>query len=223
MLEDVLRPLYIIENNTFKMNDSICQDIDKLHWNNLITGSVYSNIPSLTIKKSYQIQDGVIEYLDVKEANTKLIAMDSNKLINNKKVIKYHYTHCELHASLMLGVLGSVIPFPEHNQAPRNLFQSAMGKQAMGVYVTNFADRTDIVSHILHYPQKPLVDSKIMQYLPSNDLPSGMNAIIAITSYSGYNQEDSIIMNSDALNRGLFLSTYYRTYKVEEKKKSGFW
>lgn len=95
---------------------------------------------------------------------------------------------------------------------------SAMGKQAMGIYATNFRHRFDTLAHVLHYPQKPLVNSRILQLLPSNEMPSGINAIVAIASYSGYNQEDSVILNQSAIDRGLFGSTFYRTYRNEEKK-----
>lgn len=218
-----MRPLYILDNNKYRITNEIAKGLydNSVSWNDLLIGGVYTVTPALDLDKykSNKLNEGVIEYLDVQEADNSLIAMDCSKLQSEDgKVIKYHYTHCELHPSMMLGVLGSVIPFAEHNQAPRNLFQSAMGKQAMGVYVTNFDERTDSVSHILHYPQRPLVDSRIMKFLPSHKLPSGINAVVAIASYSGYNQEDSIIMNLDAIERGLFVSSFFRTYKVEEKK-----
>ena len=96
---------------------------------------------------------------------------------------------------------------------------SAMGKQAMGIYATNFRYRMDTVAHILRYPQMPLVYSRVIKYLPSNEMPSGINVVVAIASFSGYNQEDSIIMNHSACERGLFISDHYHTYKDEEKKR----
>ena len=95
---------------------------------------------------------------------------------------------------------------------------SAMGKQAIGICATNYADRMDTISHLLYYPQRPLVTTKSMPYLHTTDMPSGINAIIAIATYTGYNQEDSILMNKSAIDRGLFLSAYFKTYKEEEKK-----
>lgn len=86
-----------------------------------------------------------------------------------------------------MGVLASIIPFSDHNQSPRNTYQSAMGKQAMGIYLTSFQQRMDSLAYILCYPQRSIVNSRLIHSLPSNNLPSGLNAIVAIACYSGYN------------------------------------
>ena len=93
-----------------------------------------------------------------------------------------------------------------------------MGKQAVGVHCTNYNKRFDTFSHVLSYPQRPLVETKMMKYLNANKLPNGINVVVAIATYAGYNQEDSILFNKASIDRGLFASTFYRTYKEEERK-----
>lgn len=100
---------------------------------------------------------------------------------------------------------------------------SAMGKQAMGMYITNYQLRMDTLAHVLYYPQKPLVTTRAMEHLHFRELPAGQNAVVAIACYSGYNQEDSVIMNQSAIDRGLFRSVFYRSYRdVEQHKGSMF-
>ena len=88
----------------------------------------------------------------------------------------------------------------------------------MGIYSSNYYDRFDTLAHILHYPQKPLVSNKLMKYMRSTELPAGINAIVAIATFEGYNQEDSILINQAAIDRGFFRSTFYRTYSDQEKE-----
>src|SRR5882757_9966901 len=94
-----------------------------------------------------------------------------------------------------------------------------MGKQAMGVFLTNFDQRMDTMANILYYPQKPLATTRSMEFLIFRELPAGQNAIVAIACYSGYNQEDSVIMNQSSIDRGLFRSLFFRSYKAEEQKQ----
>ncbi|KAH0606763.1 DNA-directed RNA polymerase II subunit RPB2 [Morchella sextelata] len=184
---------------------------------------------------------GTVEYLDAEEEETVMIVMTPEDLDMSRQMqlgyeepkdefsakrvkapINPHtahtWTHCEIHPSMILGICASIIPFPDHNQSPRNTYQSAMGKQAMGVFLTNFAERMDTMANILYYPQKPLATTRSMEYLKFRELPAGQNAIVAILCYSGYNQEDSVIMNQSSIDRGLFRSLFYRSYMDQEKR-----
>jgi len=219
------RPLYIIKDNKFKIDNKFGDEIvnNKLEWKDLIKINSFEKTDENDNEIDIVKEDkSIIEYIDVNEADTLMICMSKDNLDENKKsnYAYYNYTHCEIHPSMILGVLACNIPFPEHNQAPRNLYQGAMGKQAMGVYSTAFASRMDTMAHILHYPQKPMVNTETSKYVHSDDLPSGQMPIVAIACYTGYNQEDSLIFNQSAIDRGLFRSSFFRTYMDEEKKNS---
>ncbi|CAG9982099.1 unnamed protein product [Clonostachys byssicola] len=185
---------------------------------------------------------GAVEYLDAEEEETAMICMtpedletyriqklgydveqsleaEPNQRLRTKTNPTTHmYTHCEIHPSMILGICASIIPFPDHNQSPRNTYQSAMGKQAMGFFLTNYSRRMDTMANILYYPQKPLGTTRSMEFLKFRELPAGQNAIVAISCYSGYNQEDSVIMNQSSIDRGLFRSLFFRSYSDQEKK-----
>ncbi|KAL2057049.1 hypothetical protein ABVK25_002788 [Lepraria finkii] len=188
------------------------------------------------------LRSGVVEYVDAEEEETIMIVMTPEDLEMsrqleagfimptadpddlNKRVkatpnpTARTWTHCEIHPSMILGICASIIPFPDHNQSPRNTYQSAMGKQAMGVFLTNYDVRMDTMANILYYPQKPLATTRSMEFLKFRELPAGQNAIVAIACYSGYNQEDSVIMNQSSIDRGLFRSLFYRAYTDQEKR-----
>ena len=339
------RPLLRVKNKRIPLNQSILDKLaaNELTWDNLLT--------------STNLQESVLEYIDPEEQAWSMIATKPKDIIHpDNKLIKY--THCEIHPSTMFGVLASCIPFPEHNQSPRNTYQCldihetvllsngkhiqlkdikvgdevmcfnpanptilkpttvtrqfviwnfnpvfeiqlecgrkiiatsdhkfmtnkgwcevnlmqehhtrigvlidkhvsyslitkiqlvhnrlvgditvksefhsfittngilssncAQGKQAMGVYATNYENRMDKTAYILNYPMRPLVETRIMDLISLNKIPSGSQLIVAIMTHSGYNQEDSLLINKGSIDRGMALATIYHTEKDEDKQK----
>jgi DNA-directed RNA polymerase II subunit RPB2 len=202
------RPLLRVKDNKLVLKKQVITDLtnNKLEWNDLLT--------------TCKLDDAVLEYIDAEEQAWSMIAMKPNELSDPKRITEFHrYTHCEIHPSTIFGILASCIPFPEHNQSPRNTYQSAQAKQAMGVYVTNYDGRMDKTAYVLNYPARPLVDTRIMDMIHINKIPSGFTVVVAIMTHTGYNQEDSLLFNKGSIDRGLFQATIYHTEKDEDKQK----
>jgi DNA-directed RNA polymerase II subunit RPB2 len=156
-----------------------------------------------------------VEYLDTDEVNSSMIAMQYSDLFARQKGANYppKYTHCEIHPCLMLGVAASCIPFSDHNQSPRVCYQSSMCKQAIGIHLTNHHSRYDAVSHVLVAPEAPIVRTRTATILNNNEMPWGCNVVVAIACFTGYNQEDALIMNKSSVERGLFHTVCYKSHK----------
>ena len=151
---------------------------------------------------------GVIEYLDAEEEENAYIAL-------TPKDIGPETTHLEICPLTILGICGSIIPFAEHNHSPRNSYEAAMAKQAIGVYATNYFLRMDSRAHFLHYPQRPLVETKPMEIMGFHKRPAGQNMVVAVLTMGGYNMEDAIIFNKYSIDRGLARSSFFRLYEAE--------
>ncbi len=232
----LIRPVFIVdENNSLRIIEKI-KDYDPKNtkWEEYVIGKFKYSLDNLEECAKDPRAGGVIEFIDAMESEQSVIANNlkdiqeeearrtkdvaiGDPIIDNK--YKY-YTHCEIHPSMILSVVSANIPFPDHNQAPRITFQCAMAKSALGIYSTNFTRRMDTLGHVLHYPQKPIVNPRTSLYTNAKEAPAGCNCIVAIATYSGYNQEDSVILNQSAIDRGLFHSVFYRMYKDEEKKNA---
>jgi DNA-directed RNA polymerase beta subunit/intein/homing endonuclease len=337
--------LKVKDGKALLTKDIVSKIVEKeLSWNDLLTNC--------------KIDESVIEYIDPEEQNFAMIAMKAKEDYLIPKGAKLNFTHCEIHPSTIFGILGSCIPYPDHNQAPRNTYQCldpneivhmsdgskkkigevqigesvitfnpetfeqshtkvvkqfvreneypiykittesgreitatgdhkfitnigwatvdqmmndvtlkigrfddilenvnfekikshkkcpnglisdievesenhsfissngflssncAMAKQAMGVYAMNYDKRMDKTSYVLSYPSRPLVDTRIMNFLHLNKIPSGSQIHVAIMSHTGYNQEDSVLINKGSIDRGLFMTTIYHTEKDEDK------
>lgn len=141
------------------------------------------------------LREGLIEYLDVNEENNTLIALYESEATPET-------THIEIEPFTILGVCAGLIPFPHHNQSPRNTYQCAMGKQAMGNIAYNELCRMDTLIYLLVYPQRPLLTTKTIELVGYDKLGAGQNATVAVMSYSGYDIEDAIVMNKSSLDRG---------------------
>lgn len=157
------------------------------------------------------VQEGIIEYLDVNEENDCLIALSESD-------IKATSTHLEIAPFTILGVVAGLIPYPHHNQSPRNTYQCAMGKQAIGSIGYNQMNRVDTLLYLMVYPQKPLVKTVTIELTNYDKLPAGQNASVAVMSYSGYDIEDAIILNKASLDRGYGRVMVVRRYQAELKK-----
>jgi len=165
-------------------------------------------------KWSDLIEHGIIEYLDAEEEENAFIALRSSDLTEA-------HTHLEIEPATILGITGSLIPFPEHNQSPRNTYEAGMAKQALGLYASNHNLRIDTRGQLLHYPQMPMVKTKAMDVVAFDTRPAGQNFVVAILSFQGYNIEDALIINKASIERGLGRSSFFRAYDAEERKYPG--
>jgi DNA-directed RNA polymerase beta subunit/intein/homing endonuclease len=182
----------------------------------------------------YSMEDAPIEFLDSEEQPFYMVAPMIKDLNNEREKIidssgfkfsgredkvlnrysdKFYvrYDYCEIHPSVLLGEVATNIPFPNRNQGPRNIFQYAQGRQGMGIYNTVYRSRTDI-SYVMYHPETPIVNTRTSKYTYTDVLGPGANAIVAIATYGGYNQEDSLIFNLTSLQRALFRSMSLKKY-----------
>ena len=147
------------------------------------------------------LSSGVVEFIDK----------------NEERHVEIGVTHIDLHECCILGVCSGMIPFLNMNQAPRNIYEAAMTKQSIGSFSLALEDRVDTVSHAMHYPQQPLVQTMVHDVVGMTDMPGGATVVVAVLSRTGFNQEDSIIVNKGAIDRGLFRSSIFKCFKDEEK------
>ncbi len=232
-----VRPIFVLgPNNSHPLTKDIIKKLTDndvaFNWLHLVGGTLKDNkqIPFQDTDPNYYYESnletdldklektaGIIEYTDKEEENTLLIAMTPADLKNSNSI----YSHCEIHPTLIFGAAALTTPNMEMNQAPRNQFSAGQGKQALGMYATNFRNRMDNKAQILHYPQRSIVKNKMEKYMFADDLPYGINAIVALGCFSGYNQDDSIIINKSSVERGLFHTTKFRTYDERDEVDNG--
>lgn len=216
------RPLYVVENNELLIKNLFDGNADyrakfksgSMRWMEFLSGFYHD-------KADINYDNGaVIEYLDTNEIENSMIAMTMADLRANKTTNNYymHYSHSEIHPMMMMGVVATMIPFSDHNPSPRNCYQSSMGKQAIGYYVTNYNSRMDTLAHVLVYGQRPLCHTRTMKYTLLDSMPHGAQPELLYAVYTGYNQEDSNITSLDSVERGFFNTIFFRTYVDKEQK-----
>ena len=178
-----------------------------------------NNLPTISDLETKSFSELVktkkIIYLDSYEIENRTIAMTYDQFHQNKI-----YDTLEIHPSFIVGFSVNLIPFPHHTQSPRITYHCAMGKQSISLPFTNIHQRVDTMNYILSYPESPIIQSHHAEYNHLDKLGIGNNLCVAIMMFSGYNQEDSVIINKSAIDRGLLRCFSYRTIIVEEKKKS---
>ena len=243
------RPIYYIEDNkpSFDRNQlSQLFDSNKITWSQVISGLKIKSDDQFNVKlnKLYAINDlysdlteihqrenenesdnsnlkilhenkSIVDYLDTSEEENSLISPNQELLSKNK-----YYTHVEIDPSLMFGVMGNQIIYPENNPLPRNVFSCGQSRQAVSLYHSNYQMRMDKMGVVLNGGQIPLIKSRYMEYINNEEHPYGVNAIVAIMCYTGYNVEDAILINEGAVARGIFRTTYYSTYEGREESST---
>ncbi|KAJ4289762.1 DNA-directed RNA polymerase III complex subunit Rpc2 [Kalmusia sp. IMI 367209] len=174
----ICRPLIIVENSRPK-----------------VTARYLKALRKGTMEFEDFLTRGLVEYLDCNEEN------DTNIAIKEKDIGQYT-THLEIEPFTILGAVAGLIPYPHHNQSPRNTYQCAMGKQAIGAIAYNQFTRIDTLLYLMVYPQQPMVKTRTIELTKYDKLPAGQNATVAVMSYSGYDIEDALVLNKASCDRG---------------------
>tara|TARA_Y100001949_G_scaffold37135_1_gene29652 strand:+ start:544 stop:3888 length:3345 start_codon:yes stop_codon:yes gene_type:complete len=192
----VLRPLIIIKNSKITLTSELLDKLSKklVSWMDLL-------------------KNGIIELIDANEEENCLISIEEKNL---KKC-----THLEIFPSAILGAGASIIPYPEHNQSPRNTYESAMAKQSLGFSTPMMNTSTYVRQHFMLYPQTPIVTTKAMNLLGLDKRPAGQNCVVAVLPFDGYNIEDAIVLSKASVDRGLGRTFFYRIYESESKQYPG--
>jgi DNA-directed RNA polymerase II subunit RPB2 len=233
------RPIYYIEDGNISFNRQEITErftSGKITWAEITTGFLQKSDPNFSIKsnitydlnelysdigtnletvsKLLEANKSVVDFIDTVEEEGALIAIKESDFNNNN-----YYTHMEIDPSLILGVMGNQIIYPEHNPVTRNSFSCGQSKQAVSVYHSNYQMRIDKMGVILNYGQTPIIKSRYLEYINNEEQPYGINAIVAIMCFTGYNVEDAILINEGSVHRGIFRTTYFSMYESREESE----
>jgi DNA-directed RNA polymerase II subunit RPB2 len=231
------RPIYYIEKQKLSYErGSIKESFEKgtITWQEIVSGFMKKNDEKFNTKdnKLYELKslypdigesseeiiskleknEAVVDYVDTAEEEVSLIAIIPDDLKKSK-----YYTHMEIDPSLIFGVMTNLVIYPENNPITRSSFSCGQSKQAISVYHSNYQMRIDKMGVILNYGQIPLIKSRYLEYINKEQQPYGVNAIVAIMTYTGYNVEDAILINEGSILRGMFRTSYYSMYEAREE------
>jgi DNA-directed RNA polymerase II subunit RPB2 len=220
----LVRPLINVKNNIPTVTLAIIKEVESLlktdsikGWNILL--SKYPNIIGYEDIESAKFIMSAEELYYLKDSINNMNSPElDNMMVNRYGANRFiRYTHLEFHRWIILGEIACGIPFANHNYGTKNIINFSQSKQGIGLYLTSYKDRMDI-SQVLYHPQIPLVTTEGMNYNNMNNLPAGENLVVAIMSYTGYNQEDSLIFNQSAIDRGILRVDSLKTYHSEIEK-----
>ena len=131
-------------------------------------------------------------------------------------------THVEYDPTNILSIVANQTPFSDFNQSPRNMYQCQMSKQTMGTPGTSLRYRTDNKTYRLQTGQTPIVRPSLYNEYGLDNYPNGMNAVVAVISYTGYDMDDAMILNKSAHERGFAHGTIYKTkvIRLDENERT---
>ncbi|PNS14496.1 DNA-directed RNA polymerase III subunit RPC2 [Sphaceloma murrayae] len=174
----ICRPLIVVENGRSRVTQRCLESLRNGNW-------TFDDFRTR----------GKVEFLDVNEES------DCNIAVSEANIDRFT-THLEIEPFTVLGAVAGLIPYPHHNQSPRNTYQCAMGKQAMGTIGYNQTTRIDTLKNLMVYPQRPLVQTRTIALINFDKLPAGQNATVVVMSFSGYDIEDALVVNKASIQRG---------------------
>jgi DNA-directed RNA polymerase subunit B' len=179
-----------------------------------LTQEISEKLGKGEIAWTWLVKNGIIEYLDAEEEENAFVA-------TGMQTLSPEHTHLEIDPVSIVGAVVGQLPYPEHNSSPRITMACAMSKQALGLYASNMNLRMDSRAHFLWYPQQPLAQTAPYRVLRMFERPAGVNFVVAITSHYGYNMGDGVVVNRNAIDRGMGRSVFYKTYESEERRYPG--
>jgi DNA-directed RNA polymerase subunit B len=236
------RPLLVVKEGKLVLSKRHLEDLHtgRMRWSDLIENGIVEWIDAEEEEDAYVAvyahdvpghcphcrhalsrNDVAWENLGSDDPRVKLRCLHCKDLFEVDPLLTKDHTHLELDPLVILGVASGMVPYAEHNSSPRVTMGAGMIKQSLGLAASNYRIRPDTRSHLLHYPQQPLVNTETMKFVSFNERPAGQNFVVAVMSYHGWNMEDALVMNKSSIERGLGRSSFMRAYRAEERRYPG--